>query len=292
MAIDRSDDVMHRLSELRDSLPPKGRLLADYVLHHPRQAVFLRVRGLASECGVSVSSVMRFVNRAGYEGYGQFIQALRDHMDAELTLLDRVELSEFEGRDRLRLGRLVREEVDNLKRLEETVDLSVISQVVDRLVRAPGVYVIGSRVSFAVAHFLGWSMMKLRPGVHILKGSDATVFDHLTAAPEGSLVIITATSRYPNELMDLAAQTKSLGLDLAVLTDGANCPLIRFADLALPAPSRHFPVLGSLSAMNCLVVFLGLELLARGGEELRHHQEEVEKLYRERDVFFNPDRLD
>lgn len=294
MAVSTSKPVglMHRLSEMRDSLPLKSRGLADYILHHPRQAVFLRVRGLAKECGVSVSTVMRFISRIGFEGYGQFIEALREHMDAELTLLDRVELAKVEGRERERFSRLVNEEVDNLKRLEQTLDLKSASQAVDRLIEAKAIYVIGSRISFAVAYFLGWSFMKLRPGVHLLKGNDSTTHDHLAAAPVGSEVVIAATSRYSNDLMIIARQAKSMGLGVIVLADGANCPLNRFADLVLPAPSRHFPVLGSLSALNCLVVYLGMEFLARAGKNSTSHQKKIEELYKDLNIFFNPDRGD
>ena len=88
-----SEPLIERINKKRDQLTPKGRVLAEYVLQNPRQAVFLRTRGLANACGVSEATVMRFVDQLGFVGYKDFIRALRDLVDAELTLADRIDLA-------------------------------------------------------------------------------------------------------------------------------------------------------------------------------------------------------
>ena len=98
---------MDRLQNERESLTPKGRILADYVAQNPRQAVFLRTRELARECGVSEATVVRFVGQLGYQGYGDFIQDLREIVDTELTSLDRVELMHKTGPGAELMGKVV-----------------------------------------------------------------------------------------------------------------------------------------------------------------------------------------
>jgi hypothetical protein len=44
------------------------------------------------------------------------------------------------------------------------------------------VHVIGSRLSYTLAYYMGWAMTKVRGNVHILKGSDRTTIDWLTIA--------------------------------------------------------------------------------------------------------------
>ena len=60
------------------ALTPKARILADYIVNHPRKAVFMTTKELAQACQVSEATVVRFVSQLGYEGYGAFQQALRD----------------------------------------------------------------------------------------------------------------------------------------------------------------------------------------------------------------------
>lgn len=290
MPRETSDDIVSILQRENDRLPAKSRLLAKYVLEHPGKAVFLKVRGLAEACQVSQSTVMRFVNNLGYRSYSDFIQALRDHLDSELTLPDRVDLIRTSGRGGQAFYRMISEERDNLKHLYETVDLKAVSQAVEMLSSAPRVLVTGSRLSYAVAFFLNWSLMKLRPEVQLISGSDNTSLDHLATAAPGTLLVMVATSRYPNDLLRLAKQAKREGLTVVLIADGASCPIAQFADLTLLAPSRHLPLLGSLSSLNCLASFLALEMINRGDMGIQKQQQKLERLFREQDLLFNLER--
>ncbi len=282
-----SHPFMDRLQRERDSLTPKGRILADYVAHNPRQAVFLRTRELAKECGVSEATVVRFVAQLGYQGYGDFIQDLRELVDSELTLLDRVELVNKTGPGAERMAKVVNEELDNLKNFYENLDLQAVAQAVDRLISASQIYVVGSRLSYTFSYYMGWSLTKIRKNISILKGSDSTSIDMLAIAPSDSLVMIFAATRYPNELIRMARLVRRLGLELIVVSDNSHCPLNQFGQVNIVVRCLHFPVVGSPSPMSCLVNCITSEMAARGGKNLRDHQEILENVYREQDVLFN-----
>ena len=166
--------LMRKIVDQRSSLTPRGRVLADFVLQNPRKVMFMRTKELASVCQTSESTVVRFVTQLGYQGYGDFIQALRDFVDTELTLLERVALTNLEGPGKERFRRIVFEEIDNLKQLYETMDLETMERVLECLEGSPRIFVIGSRLSHTLAYYLGWSLMKVRPNIQILKGSDSS----------------------------------------------------------------------------------------------------------------------
>ena len=279
--------LMKKIVEHHSSLTPKGQILGDYILKNPRKVVFMTIRDLAVACQVSEATVVRFVSRLGYDGYSAFLQALRDLVDTELTLLDRVDLSNMNGPGAERFRRVVFEEINNLKQLYTRTDMVVIDKVVDYLEKSSTIYVIGSRLSYTFAYYMGWSLTKVRQNVHILKGSDSTTIDWLTIAPTESLVIIIATSRYPNELIRVGKLVRRLGKNLLVIADSSLCPLIQFAHMTLIAPSQHFPLIGSPTPLSCLINYLVLELASRDGKELKEHQEKLEQSYRENDILFN-----
>jgi len=279
--------LMKKIVEHHSSLTPKGQILGDYILKNPRKVVFMTIRDLAVACQVSEATVVRFVSRLGYDGYSAFLQALRDLVDTELTLLDRVDLSNMNGPGAERFRRVVFEEIDNLKQLYTRTDMVVIDKAVDYLEKSSTIYVIGSRLSYTFAYYMGWSLIKVRQNVHILKGSDSTTIDWLTIAPTESLVIIIATSRYPNELIRVGKLVRRLGKNLLVIADSSLCPLIQFAHMTLIAPSQHFPLIGSPTPLSCLINYLVLELASRDGKELKEHQEKLEQSYRENDILFN-----
>ncbi len=277
------------LAEKRDFLTPKGKALADFVAANPRRAVFMTTRQLARAAGVSEATVVRFVDRLGYQGYPDFIQALRELVDAQLTLIDRVALTEVNGATAQRVFRVAEQEIANLKEFYENADFETIAEASRLLIESRRIYVIGSRLSYTFAYYLGWSLTKIRGHIHILKGSDSTSIDWLTIAPPGSLVVIFATSRYPNELIRLARLVRRLEQKLLVVSDSASCPVNQFADLSIVVRCLHFPVIGSPSLMASLINCLTTEMIVRGGEALKPHQEKLEQTYRENDILFNLD---
>ena len=287
MTDQKSHLTMKGIVEQHHSLTPKARILGNYIIKNPRKAVFMTTKELANTCHVSEATVVRFVSQIGYKGYGAFQQALRDFVDTELTLLDRTDMSGMKGPGTERLSRVVFEEMDNLKQFYETVDMEVLNSVVDFLKKSSSIYVIGSRLSYTFAYYLGWSLTKVRQDVHIIKGSDSTAIDWLTIAAPESLVIIIATTRYPNELIRLGKMVRRLGQTLLVIADSSLCPLTHFAHLSLIAPSKHIPFIGSPTTISCIINYLVLELASRNGGGLKKHQEKLEQAYRENDILFN-----
>lgn len=290
MTDQQSHLTMKGIVEQHHSLTPKARILGNYIIKNPRKAVFMTTKELANTCHVSEATVVRFVSQLGYKGYGAFQQALRDFVDTELTLLDRTDMSDMKGPGTDRLSRVVFEEMDNLKHFFETVDMDVLNSVVDFLEKSQSIYVIGSRLSFTFAYYLGWSLTKIRQDVRIIKGSDSTSIDWLTIAAPESLVIIIATTRYPNELIRLGKMVRRLGLTLVVIADSSLCPLTHFAHLSLIAPSKNIPFIGNPTTISCIINYLILELASRNGGRLKQHQEKLEQAYLENDILFNLDR--
>ncbi len=270
-----------------DTLTPKGKILGSYIIQNPRKAVFMTTKELSEACEVSEATVVRFVGQLGYGGYGEFLQALRDFVDSGLTLPDRVDLPGMKGPGTDLLHRVVFEEMNNLRQFYETIDMKLLDRIVEQLQNSPAVYVIGSRVSYTFAYYMGWSLTKVRRGVQILKGSDSTAIDWLTNAPDNSMVTIITTSRYPNELIKLGKVSRRLQHNLLVITDSTLCPVIPFAHLSLVVPSRSIPLIGYPTTISCIINYLVLEMVNRKHPMLNEHQDRLEQMYLENDILFN-----
>lgn len=284
-----SHPVIDDISAKLDSLTPKAQALGTYIMQNPSKVVFMTTKELAEACEVSEATVVRFVATIGYKGYADFQDALKDFINTGLSLPDRVDLKGIDepGMDRLHRGIL--EELNNLKYLYENIDVEKMNLFIDRMNEAHTIYVTGSRLSYTFAYYLGWSLTKVRKGIHIMKGSDSTTMDMLTNAPEESLVILTATTRYPNELIKLSKMIRRCGHTLLTLTDSTISPVIPFAHHSLVVPSKSIPFIGNVSGMLAVIQYMVQELAHRKGEALRAYQEQLEQVYLENDILFNLD---
>ena len=298
-------NIMNKL----DSMTPKAKILGNYIAQHPGKAVFMTTKQLAETCGVSEATVVRFAHGAGYSGYGELQQALKDFVNTGLTLPDRSDINAINNSSDInnssgindsndinsskrepgldRLHRVVFEELSELRMLYETIDVKTMNKLVNQIVASPVVYVTGSRLSYAFAYYMGWAMTKVRKGIHIIKGSDSTAIDTLSNAPDSSLVVLIATTRYPNELIKLSKLIQRMGHTLLVLTDSSISPVIQFADLSLVVPLKSIPFIGNPSNMLCVIKYIIQEVAAAQGDQLKIHQQRVEQIYLENDLFFN-----
>ncbi|MDA3917405.1 MAG: MurR/RpiR family transcriptional regulator [Deltaproteobacteria bacterium] len=271
------------------TLTSKGKQLAKFILANPGDAVFMTTRKLAKQVNTSEATVVRFVRKIGYNSYSQFLKSLRSYIDTELTLSEseRNELSEFGGyRGPEDLKKSIIQEINNLKNLC-SIDMKEFDKIVTLLDTSETAYIIGSRLSYAPAYYMGWAMTKIRNNINILKGSDRTSLDWLSIAAPESVVVIIATSRYPNELIRTGKIVRRLGHKLILLTDSTSCPLMQFCSHSLIASSSQIPFLGNLTSLTFLINYLVHALAKKRGTKLKEHQDRLEQLYWENDILFN-----
>ncbi|MBF0573069.1 MAG: MurR/RpiR family transcriptional regulator [Desulfamplus sp.] len=281
------NSVMTNIISRLDSLTPKGKILGNYITQNPTKAVFMTIKELAETCKTSEATVIRFIDSCGYKGYSEFQQGLKGFLDTGLTLLDRADLQGIQKPDINRLNHVVLEEMSNLQYLYESVNIEKLNEIVEYLLKNPNVYVTGSRLSYTFAYFMGWSLSRIRKGITIVKGSDTTTIDQIANAPENSLVIMVATTRYPNELIKLGKFIRREGHTLLLITDNTMSPIIQFANFFLVVPMNSIPFIGNTSNMLCIIKYIVQELASRLGDDLKKHQHKLEQLYVENDILFN-----
>jgi len=284
-----SHPVINKISNKLNTLTPKAQALGTYIMQNPSKAVFMTTKELAEACDISEATVVRFVSTLGYKGYSDFQEALKDFVNSGLSLPDRTAFKGIKEEGVDRLHREILDELSNLKYLYENIDIDIMNQIVDHLDKSQTVYVVGSRLSYTFAYYLGWSLTKVRKGIHILKGSDSTAFDMLTNAHSDSLVILAACTRYPNELIKLSKMIRRSGHTLVTIADSSICPVIQFADLSLVVPARSIPFIGNVSGMLVAIQYIVQELASRKGEELADYQKQLEQMFLENDILFNLD---
>jgi DNA-binding MurR/RpiR family transcriptional regulator len=284
-----SHPVINDISIKIDSLTPKAQTLGNYILQNPSKAVFMTTKELAQTCDISEATVVRFVSTLGYDGYSDFQNALKNFVNTGLSLPERADIKGIKENGANRLHRGILEELGNLQFLYENISVATMNEFVDELNKAHTVYVVGSRLSYTFAYYLGWSLTKIRKGVHILKGSDSTSFDMLANANSKSLVIMATTTRYPNELIKLARMVRRSSHTLLTMTDSNICPVAGFADICLVVPSRSIPFIGNVSGMLAVIQYIVQELANKRGEDLEKYQKQLEQVYLENDILFNLD---
>ena len=123
-------DVLKKIEESVPSFSKGQKKIAQYIINQYNKAVFMTAAKIAEETGVSESTVVRFADAMGYDGFPEFQQALQDSVKGKLTALQRFEQASehLESRDMLAL--VMNSDISRLKATYEQLDKELFEKAV------------------------------------------------------------------------------------------------------------------------------------------------------------------
>ena len=83
-------DLLQNIKEGMSSFSKGQRLIAAYILEHYDKAAYHTASKLGTIVGVSESTVVRFANELGYEGYPELQRALKKLIRSRLTSFQQI----------------------------------------------------------------------------------------------------------------------------------------------------------------------------------------------------------
>ncbi|MBS3779813.1 MAG: hypothetical protein KGY41_05425 [Desulfovermiculus sp.] len=106
-----------------------------------------------------------------------FLHDLRDVVDTDSPMLERMRLSAPKTDMGSRLQTVVGEGIQNLQHFYKQVDISVLVKVVDFIENSQDIFVIGSRLSYMPAYFMGWVLTKYQERLEQIYLENGTFFN-------------------------------------------------------------------------------------------------------------------
>lgn len=186
---------------------------------------------VAQRAEVSPPSVVRLVQKLGFDGFSAFQETLR----AELSALGSDPIRKRERLGGAKAGGMVLERFAeavsaNLRHTLERIDESEFEALAAALAdEARAVLIIGGRITGSLADYLYKHLQVIRPGVRLLAGSPGVWPHHLLDVQPGDLVLLFDIRRYENVLLRLAELADARGAVLALFTDQWGSPISRYA---------------------------------------------------------------
>ncbi len=282
-------DLIRRLNQSGKRLSKGHRRIAEYIVEHYDKAVFMTASRLGDKVGVSESTVVRFASALGYEGYPQLQRALQELVRHRLTAVQRFEMaSDIDQSEVLRT--VLRADMQNIRTTIEDIDTVAFDDVVDRILNARNIYVMGVRSAAPLAQFLGYYLNFIFDNVRIVGESAVDVFEQISRVNEEDMLIGISFPRYSTRTLEAMTFAKARGAQVVALTDGPMSPLHAASTICLTARTDMASFVDSLAAplsvINALVVAVGL----RRRDDLSEHFRLMEGIWDEYRVYLGKDR--
>lgn len=264
--------------------------IASYIMENYDKAAFMTASKLGQLSGVSESTVVRFAYELGYAGYPALQRTLQEMIRSRLTSTQRIQVADsmMSGHDVL--SSVMRSDFDRLRMVADKADRREFDLVVDELVRARHIYILGVRSSSFVAGYLNFYMHLLLDNVTLVQSNEAgAIFEQLFRIGPDDVMLAISFPRYSKITINTAKFAKDRGATILGITDNELSPLGQMSSAAVLAPSEMISFVDSMvapmSMVNALLVALGFRL----GKDVSNIFSELEDIWETYGVFGKAD---
>lgn len=213
------------LARVRASLPslhPAERRLGQFLCDFPGELASYSASELAELSQVSKATVSRFIKRLGYDSY----EAARRHARAEKQTGSRLFLTAASDAANVRSVQAhVAQSVANLEATFKTVTDAKIDAVIDAILAARKVWVIGFRSSHAFASYLQWQLTQVIEQIVAIPDGGQTLGEHVVSFDSRDLVVVFGLRRRVALTDKLLKSISRSGARLLYITDEGVAPL-------------------------------------------------------------------
>lgn len=279
-------DISERIRSIYSTLSKGQKKIANAVLNDYDKVAYLTAAKLGTLVGVSESTVVRFADELGFEGYSQFQIAVQELVRIKLTPNQRIEIT------KQRIGRgdvidnVMESDINKIKHTLERLDRKAFINAVDSIISARTIYITGARSSEPIARHLSYNLSLIFDNVKfIVPTSSSEVFEQMYSIGEEDVVIAFSFPRYSSKMINGIKFAKQKNAKVVVFTDSDVSPLVEFADCVLIAQSDMASFMDSLVAPLSIINAIIIEITARREKEITERFDALEKLWDEYEVY-------
>jgi len=283
-------DMGNQLADaIKQAMPrfSKGqKRIAAYIEECYDKAAFMTAAKLGATVGVSESTVVRFATEIGFEGYPQLQRALQEMIRNRLTSVQRMEVTNERIGSGDILTKVIQADVDMLKKTLEETDKEVFNKVVEDIIQANRIFIIGVRSAQALASFISFYFHHIFDDVRSVDtSSTSAMFEQMMRIGPGDVFLGITFSRYSRRTFKAAKFAKDNGATVIAITDSASAPIAGVADHIIVAKSDMAGIVDSLvaplSLINALIVAIGM----RKQQEISETYHKLETIWDEYNVY-------
>ena len=278
--------VLHTIESNMKTFSKGQKKIAAYILENYDKAAFMTASKLGSLVGVSESTVVRFASELGYDGYPSMQRALQEMIRSRLTSTQRIQAAGdlFDHQDLL--GAVLQSDIDKLREIVGEADRTAFNNVVERIMHARHIYILGVRSSSFVAGYLNFYMHLLCENVTLVQSNAAgEIFEQLFRIGPEDVMIAISFPRYSKVTMNTVKFARDRGASIIAITDNELSPVYQMSDAALLAPCEMISFVDSMVAPLSLINALLVALAHRMGTDVSTTFAELEDIWNEYGVF-------
>ena len=281
-----STDILTVLKDRTAEFSKGQRRIAQYITESYDKAAFMTASKLGKTVGVSESTVVRFAVDLGFDGYPSMQKAMQEMVLNRLTSVQRIEVANDRIGNQDVVSMVLQSDIDKLRQTAENVDRKEFQSVVDAVLSAKNIYILGVRSVAPLANFLGYYLNYMFNNVRTVTASGTSeMFEQIVGISKDDVVIAFSFPRYSAATLKVAQYCRTTGAKVVAITDNREAPLAQSADRVICAKSDMVSLVDSLVAPLSVVNALIVAIAAKREKELHRTFEALERIWDQYHVY-------
>lgn len=268
------------------------RAIARYILTNYDKASYMTAAQLGKNSGVSESTVVRFANELGFDGYPQLQKRMAEYVSERLSKVKRLEL-ELDEMDSKQIADFVMaNDMENIRKTWEMLDKKALDEAADSIIDARNVYIVAVRSCEALARLFVFYLNTVRKNVFLVNSSGSTeMFERMMRVHNKDVVIGISFPRYSMGTIKALEFASDRNARIIAITDSKHSPLNLYSSCNLFAESGMSSVVDSFAAPVSLINVLTVSIFMKQKEDVLENINMLEQIWRDYQVI-QTDELD
>ncbi|MGN6159339.1 MAG: MurR/RpiR family transcriptional regulator [Devosia sp.] len=266
------DELRSAILERKATLPKRLTQVAVYALDNPDEIAFRTAASIASAASVQPSTLVRFAQSFGFEGFSSLQQIFQDRLKSRTSSYEERLRRLEEGsasvpESQAILNGFVTAGHRSLDALSQAIDPAAFERAVATFARAQTIFLIAKRRSYPITSYMAYAFGKLRVKC-IAVGTAAGIDDDVLAlAGPNDAAFAVSFSPYATESAAQARTMAGRGVPVVSLTDSAFSPLAEVSSVWFEVVEADHAGFRSLSASMAFAMALTVSVA-----EARRHR--------------------
>ena len=279
-------DIAQRIRNVYSTLSKGHKKIANAILYDYEKVADMTAAKFGIFVGVSESTVVRFANSMGFEGYSELQRAVQELVRTRLTPNQRIEMTKKRiGKGDILEG-VMNADISKIRYTIERLDRDAFYNSIDAILSAKRIFVMGARSAEPLARVLQYNLSLVFDNVKfVAPTSTAEIFEQMFSISDDDVLIAFSFPRYSSKMVSAVKYARQKGANVVVFTDSIVSPIAEYASNLLIAQSDMAAFMDSLVAPLTIINAIIVEITNRREKEITKRFDQLEKVWDEYKVY-------
>lgn len=260
--MDYKKHFFDKLTENSLNLNNEEYLLANYIKENYKKISFLDMMDVSKILNIESAHICSYINKIGFKDFEELRNLIRDYAMSELKSTDRFEFSLININPQINniKNLIIEKEILNLSKLKSSFNEITFCSMLEEIIKAPEIIVVGTRSSSILAIYFEHMLNKLGKKTTKITSGATENFDNFSLFDDNALVISIGFARYPKETIRIVNFFKKHNFKVVSITDNEMSALTPLSDIVFTLPCESISITDfyatPISIINMIIVLL------------------------------------